>query len=283
MDTELLKSFIVLAQTKNFTKAAIKLYRSQSAISLQLAKIENVLGKKLFIRDKRKVVLTSEGEQFLGYAQKIIQMEEKMLLHFQKTPINGEVHFGTPEDLATAYLPTILSNFIENNQGILLNVNCQFTLDLIKGFETKNYDLILIKQDPERPHPKSQEVWREKLVWVCCKEMPLFKLKNEPLSLILAPTPCVYRQRAIHSLDENSIPWRIVYTSPSLAGTLAAVRAKLGISVLPQKMVPKDFQIIKDLPQLQDAQIAILKQDNASDATSELANYVVDHIISDFS
>lgn len=280
MDTTLLKNFLVLAKTRNFTKAAQMLYRSQSAISLQIIKLEEMIGKPLFIRDKRNVTLTVEGEQFLGYAHQILQIEEKMMNHFQKPSIKGEVTFGTPEDLATAYLPTILANFTESYPEILLNVHCEFTIDLLKGFESKLYDLVLIKQDPQNPHPKSEEVWREPLVWVSQKNTLQSNWKEEPLPLILAPAPCVYRQRAIDTLNREGIRWNIVYTSPSLTGTFAAVKAGLGISILPFNMIPKELQIIRDLPALKDAQIALLKQENVSEAGAALAIYVANHIIS---
>jgi DNA-binding transcriptional LysR family regulator len=280
MDTILLKSFLVIAKTRNFTKAAHQLLRSQSAISLQIARLEEMLGKPLFERDKRNVNLTLEGEQFLGYAHKILQIEEEMINHFQRPSIKGEVTFGTPEDLATAYLPTVLANFAEAYPGILLNVHCEFTMDLLKRFESQYYDLVLIKQDPQNPHPRSEEVWKEPLVWVSSKDASHFNWKEEPLPLVLAPPPCVYRQKAIDTLNREGIRWRIVYTSPSITGAFAAVKAGLGISVLPFNMIPKELQIVRGLPALKDAQIALLKQEHASEAGTALAIYVVNHIIS---
>ncbi len=280
MDTLLLKSFLTLAKTKNFTKAANLLYRSQSAISLQIAKLEEITGKPLFTRDRRSVNLTVEGEQFLGYAHKILQIEEEMTSHFQKPSIKGEVTFGTPEDLATAYLPNILGNFVEAYPRILLNVHCEFTMDLLKGFESQWYDLILIKQDPQNPHPRSEEVWKEPLVWVANKEKFHFDWKQAPLPLVLGPSSCVYRKRAVDTLNKEGISWRVVYTSPSLTGTFAAVKAGLGISVLPLKMIPKELQMVRTLPPLKDAQIALLKQEYISEAGSALSAYVVDHIMS---
>lgn len=276
----LLKNFLTLAQTRNFTKTAEKLYRSQSAISLQIARLEGMLGKALFVRDKRNVSLTLEGEQLLGYAQQLLQIEEEMMRHFQKPSIQGKVTFGTPEDLATAYLPTILANFVEAYPGILLNIHCEFTMDLLKGFDSQSYDLVLIKQDPQNPHPKSEEVWKEPLVWASKKEGLSFNWRKEVLPLVLAPPPCVYRQRAIDTLNREGILWRIVYTSPSLTGTLAAVKAGLGISILPVDMIPKELQIVRELPSLKDAQIALLKQENTSEAATAFATYVANHIIS---
>jgi len=275
MDTYLLKNFLVLSRTKNFTKAALLLGRSQSAISLQVLKLEELLGQKLFIRDKRHVHLTVEGEQLVGYAQRILQIEEEMIQNFLHPVLQGEVNFGTPEDLATAYLPGILANFMESYPQVVLNVNCAFTVDLIQGFEKQLYDVVLIKQDPQHPHPKSQAVWKESLAWVCCKEKKNFDWKKESLPLVLSPAPCVYRKRAIDALNKAGIQWRVVYTSPSLTGTIAAVKAGLGISVLSSNMIPKDLEIVHELPVLQDAQIALLRQSSASAAAHALTSYVL--------
>lgn len=280
MDSHLLKTFLELAKTRNFTKAAENLYRSQSAISLQIARLEALLGKSLFSRDKRNVVLTLEGEQLLGYAQQILQYEEEMLSHFQQPPLKGEVTFGTPEDLATLYLPNILGNFVGTHPAVLLNVHCEFTMHLLEGFNSQRYDLVLIKQDPQNPHPRSEEVWKESLVWVCGRDSLHFNPHDQPLPLILAPSPCVYRQRAIDTLNHQGIRWRIVYTSPSLTGTLAAVKAGLGVSVLPLKMIPKELQILRDFPPLKDAQIALLKQEKASESALALGIYIVNHLVS---
>ncbi len=279
MDLDLLKTFLVLAETKNFTHAAKKLYRSQSAISLQLARLERWIGKSLFVRDNRNVSMTLEGEQFLGYAKRMLQLEAEMLHHFHQPQLTGEVVFGTPEDLATAYLPGILSHFIETYPRILLNVHCEFTVPLLKGFEEKTYDLVLIKQDPQNPHPKSELAWKESLVWVWSGHKSAIQINSESvIPLVLSPSPCVYRQRAIDALNRDGIRWRMIYTSPSLAGTIAAVRAGLGMTVLPINMVPEDLQICRNLPLLKDAQIALLKQDYCSDAVKALAYYIVNHI-----
>jgi DNA-binding transcriptional LysR family regulator len=240
MDTDLLKNFLVLVETKNFTKASEKLSCSQSALSLQIKRLEELIGKPLFIRDKRNVQLTHDGEELIAYSHQLITIENNLLAHFHESPIEGEVLFGTPEDLATTYLPTILTNFARNYPEISLNVRCEFSVNLIKEFDLKNYDVILIKQDTIQPHKGSQELWKESLAWVSSKNATPFFSKSSPLPLILAPSPCVYRQRAIDSLNQAGIAWKIVYQSPSLSGTLALVKSGLGISILPINMITKD-------------------------------------------
>ncbi len=282
MDTALLKTFLVLAKTQSFTQTAERLFRSQSAISLQMTKLEESLGTPLFIRNNRNVVLTPRGEQLLGYAKAVLKAEEDLLAQCHRlTKLTGEIRFGTPEDLATSYLPGILAKFKKTNPDVVLNVNCEFTLDLIEGFEMKKYDLILIKQNPSHADSRSQEVWMEPLVWVCNQDFPKDAMeKNDSIPLVLAPQPCVYRQRAIDALNQEGRLWHTVYTSPSLTGKIAAVKAGLGYSVLPLNMVSKELCICRDLPKLQKAQVALLQQENPSEAVRVFSHYIISTLAS---
>lgn len=278
METDLLKNFLVLVETKNFTKASEKLNCSQSALSLQIKRLEELIGKPLFLRDKRNVILTHEGEELIAYSEQLIHIESNLFTHFHESPIEGEVYFGTPEDLATTYLPNILANFVRSYPEISLNVRCEFSVNLLKEFEQRNYDVILIKQDTIHPYKGSEELWKESLAWVSGKNAPPFVSKSAPLPLILAPSPCVYRQRAIDSLNQAGIAWKVVYQSPSLSGTLALVRSGLGISILPTNMITKDLETISSLPPLKDTQIALLKQQPTSKAGEALASYITENI-----
>ncbi len=276
IETDLLKTFLTLVETRHFTAAARKLRRSQSAISLQVGKLEQLLGKKLFLRDNRNVGLTMEGEQLVGYAKQMLKLEREMISHFQQPDVEGEVIFGIPEDLATAYLPGILADFAESYPKIFIQVHCEFSLHLLEGFKQGDYHLILVKEDPKSPHPGSEKVAEEELVWVAREEISVDDLS--PLPLVLAPAPCVYRQRALDALNREGIRWRMAYTSPSLAGALAAVRAGLGATILPREMAPKDLAVLKKFPKLKDAQISLLKQPAGSEAIRQFALFVSSHL-----
>jgi len=236
----------------------------------------------LFVRNKRSVRLTIEGEKLLSFAQDFLRLEESIVQMFQKPSLTGKVHFGTPEDIATTYLPSILSKFIETNPEVLLDVECDLTVNLQKGFREKKFDLVIIKQDPCAPHPESEPIWKEPLVWVAkhgVKANTINRRIEGSVSLVTAPAPCVYRQRGIDALSARNIPWRLVYTSPSLAGTIAAVKASLGFAVLPATMVQKGMQILPSMPPLQDAEIALLVQAKASNVVKVLASYIKSHIL----
>lgn len=272
-DTALLKSFITIAETGTFSHAAEIVGRTQSALSVQIKKLEEGLGCQLFDRSARKVKLTAQGEIFLGYARKIVHLQREAFSRLREPDVEGEIRLGTPEDFATHYLPDVLSTFRQHHPRVQLNVSCDLTLNLIDGFRNGHYDVILVKRDPKAAKGGTK-VWREPLVWAASGRHET----EEPLSLVLSPQPCIYRARALAALDKIKKPWRISYTSPSLAGTIAAVKAGLGITVLPANMLPSGiYPIRKDssLPELADAEIALMKRNDLSKASEMLAEHIM--------
>lgn len=273
LDTISLKSFIAIAETGTFSHAADTVGRTQSALSLQIKKLEESLGCELFSRTSRKVALTEQGEIFLGYAKRIVQLQWEVYSRLKEPDIEGEIRLGTPEDFATHYLPEVLAMFRKHHPRIQLNVSCDLTLNLVDGFKRGEFDIILVKRDPQRMKGGTK-VWREPLVWAAADHWQAEK----PLSLVLSPQPCIYRARALAALDRAKKPWHIAYTSPSLAGTIAAVKAGLGITVLPQNMLPAGIHAIHaeiKLPELADAEIALMKRDDLPKAGDMLAEHIM--------
>jgi DNA-binding transcriptional LysR family regulator len=273
VDTLQLKSFVAIAETGTFGKAAETVNRTQSAVSLQIKKLESQLGCALFDRTNRKVALTPQGEIFLGYAKRMIQLQWEALSRLREPDVEGKIRFGTPEDFATHYLPDVLASFRQHHPRVQLSVACDLTLNLIDDFHRGAYDVILAKRDPQRVKGGTK-VWREPLVWAAADGYR----PDERLSLVLSPQPCIYRARALAALDRAKRSWQISYTSPSLAGTLAAVKAGLGITVLPAHMIPEGIHPIRKetkLPQLADAELALMKKDELPKVAEMFAEHIV--------
>lgn len=273
VDTLQLKSFVAIVETGTFGQAAATVNRTQSALSLQIKKLEEQLGCELFARTGRKVALTPQGEIFLGYAERIIQLQWEAISRLREPDVEGEIRFGTPEDFATHYLPDVLARFRQHHPRVQLSVKCDLTLNLIDGFHRGEYDVILAKRDPQCVKGGTK-VWREPLVWAAADGHEV----EERLSLVLSPQPCIYRARALAALDRAKRSWHISYTSPSLAGTLAAVKAGLGITVLPAHMIPVGVHPIRKepkLPHLADAEVALMKRDEMSKVAEMFAEHIV--------
>lgn len=269
IDTITLQCFIAVAETCSFTKAAERVGRTQSAVSQQITKLENILGKVLLVRGKT-FMLTSEGEIFLGYARHIFALHREAMDRFKEPELEGEVRFGLPENFASVYLSEVLADFSRIHPRILLNIECDLTLNLFDRFKKKEFDLVLVKMNRPEDFPNGLDVWSEPLRWV--GDVSLIEA-NKPVPLVLSPQPCVYRASAIKTLENRGRSWRLVFSSPSYAGTVAAVKAGMGITVIPHTMIPSELQAIDGslLPKLADTHVSLLKHrpDNAAINTLE--------------
>jgi DNA-binding transcriptional LysR family regulator len=281
VDTSVLRTFLALAETGSFSRAGVLVGRSQSAVSEQIRKLEEMFGRTLLERTTRSVRLTPEGEHFLAHARAMVAQADAMLARFRAPDIAGEVRFGSPEDFASAYLPDILGVFAAAHPAVELHVTCQLTLPLVEEFEAGEQDLIIVKQDPAQRYAAARPLWRERLVWVAAPVLaPDFAeaRRGRLLPLVLSPSPCVYRSRATRTLDGAGVAWSGVFTSPSFAGQAAAVRAGLGYAVMPRAMVPPELVILRDWPELAEVEIALLGQARLSPAAAALAGFIEERV-----
>lgn len=274
LDVDLLRTFVTIATSGNFTRAAERLMRQQSTISLQIKRLEDALGHRLLDRSPRSVSLTPEGEAVLTYAQRILDLNDEVVSLTHEPLMQGVVRLGTPEDFATHHLPHILSRFVQAYPSVALEVTCDLTLNLLDGFRRGDFDLVLVKRE-QAAGAAGTRVWREPLVWVCGTHD--FLSASGPLPLVVSPEPCVYRKRATQALQKSKKHWRIAYTCASLAGTLAAVRAGLGVAVLPKDMVPHGLHVIdgEPLPDLKDTEIALMAVKSPSPPVAKFRDHIV--------
>ena len=272
-DTITLQCFIAVAETGSFTKAAERVGRTQSAISQQMTKLVSLLGKPLFVKG-RQFGLTPEGEIFLGYARQIFALHREALDRFTTPELEGEVRFGLPENFASVYLSEVLADFSRIHPRILLNIECDLTLNLFDRFKKKKFDLVLVKMNRPEDFPNGLDVWSEPLKWV---GDPILISRKKPVPLVLSPSPCVYRASAIKALEKAGRPWRLVFSSPSYAGTVAAVKAGMGISVMPHTMIPSELQAVDAtlLPKLADTHVSLLKHRADNPAINTLEEFVL--------
>ncbi|WP_292028630.1 LysR substrate-binding domain-containing protein [Brevundimonas sp. UBA2416] len=283
LDLDLLRAFVTVADTGSFTRAGVRLGRSQPAISLQIRRLENQVGVELFSRNARDVILTAEGQTLLPSANALLRLNDQIIAGLNEGDVEGEVRFGAPEDIATAFLPRILGDFARSHPRVSLAVTCDYTANLLDQLSKGALDLALIKREPMGPD-LGVRVWREPLVWVAADPA---LAKTPIIPLITAPAPDIYRKRALAALTEQGVAFRIAYTSPSLAGQHAALRAGLGVGVLSATMTPKDLVTLSldsGLPDLHETEIALVRargsRSGAADLLSEqvLRSLDRDHI-----
>ena len=276
MDIFSLECFVAVADTGSFTKAGIRMKRTQSAMTQQIANLERQLQTRLIGRDK-KVGLTHDGEVFLPYALRILAIHHEIMDRFKNPELDGEVRVGIPEDFADRFLADVLADFSRIHPRIFLNVQCGLSLNLYEQFKNKTLDLVLVKMTSPEDFPFGVEIWAEPLVWVGKEGMIYKDNPGMPLPLVLGPEPCVYRSRAIGALEQHGIRWRIVYSSSSYAGTIAAVRANMGVTVLPITMIPQKLIKIDDsLPSLPDIHVSLIRENSKdSPAINSLIEFLL--------
>jgi DNA-binding transcriptional LysR family regulator len=276
LDVDLLRAFVTVVDAGGFSAAAERLLRGQSAISLQIKRLEERLGVRLMERNPRRIALTSEGELILDHARRILALNDELVARVREPELSGLVRLGAPEDFATSHLPRVLARFARAHPRVSLEVTCELTLEILERFSNGGLDLALVKREPS-VGVVGTRVWREPLVWAATSRD--LALAPGPLPLAVSPRPCVYRKRATDALDAAGRPWRIAYTCGSLAGTHAAVRAGLGVTVLPKEMVPPDLSILdgeaSGLPDLRDTEMALIEAHGLAPAAQRLRDVIV--------
>lgn len=273
LDPLTLQAFVAIAETGSFTKASQKVGRTQSAISQQVSKLEKSIDKTLFIRGS-KVTLTPEGEIFLTFAKKVLELHQGLLDRFNEPQLHGEVRFGLPEDFASAYLTDVLVEYSRIHPRIMLNVECGLTMNLYQKFRQGEFDLVLVKMNQPEELANGRFMWSEDLVWVS-DGGPIDETK--PIPLVLSPDPCVYRSRAIQALETIGREWRLAFSSTSYAGTVGATKAGMGLTVLPRTLTPSHLHIIESgkMPPLDKVHVSLFKHRNDNFAINSFESFVL--------
>lgn len=238
---DLLRAFVTIVEFNSFTKAGELLGRSQPAISLQMNRLEDMLGETLLMRDGKNLSLTIAGETIFEYAKQILSLNDMAVSECTKSTIMGKVRLGIPSEFATILLPKIVGRFAKAYPNITLEVNCELSKTLLSRSGKAAHDVILALQN--NPLEESDNLVKtDNLVWVSGPEYN--SNKPPPVPLIVAPEGCIYRQRAVRTLNKIKQPWQIVYNIPDLTGIQYAIQEGLGVTVLAKSTVPENLKII---------------------------------------
>lgn len=278
LDLDLLRTFVTIAETESFTRAAARLGLTQPAVSLQMRRLEERLERRLFDRAQGGVHLSVQGGDLLPQARRLLALNDEIVAGLSDTQVEGDVRFGAPEDLASTHLPTIIARFAERHPKVRLAVTCDFTANLMTALSQGRIDLALIKRRPA-PRGSDERVFEERLVWLA-RDAGLFEAR--PLPLVVAPPPDAYRARALDALQSAGVGFRETFVSPSLSGQLAAVRAGLGVAIVPGTLAPRDLLTAGALlPTPAPVEIALLiGKGRAGGAVDMLAREIKDVIFS---
>ncbi|MFE3068290.1 LysR substrate-binding domain-containing protein [Streptomyces sp. NPDC059247] len=229
-----LRTFLAVAQTLSFTRAAGRLGLRQSTVSQHVRRLEAATGRPLFVRDTHRVALTEDGEAMLGFARTILQAHERAAAFFGGTRLRGRLRFGASEDFVTTRLPEILESFRREHPEVDLELTVELSGTLQARLAAGRLDLILAKR--RGAESGGLLVWEDALIWIGAPGLRLDP--DRPVPLILYPPPGITRARALEALEAGGRAWRIACTSSSLSANVAAARAGLGVMVHTRGMVP---------------------------------------------
>jgi DNA-binding transcriptional LysR family regulator len=242
---DVLRTFVTGFELGSFARAADRLGRSQSAVSTQLRKLEEQAGQPLVQKSGRKLALTGAGESMLSYAKRILELNDEAVDTVRGSEVEGWVRLGLPQDFAESWLPGVLGRFARAHPKVRVEVQVDRSGPLIDKTIKGELDMSLVwGEGSDAPH--AERVADFPIAWIGRSDWAgVQSLGAEPLPLIAFAPPCSFRSAGIAALDSAGIPWRIVFTSPSLSGLWAAAEAGLGITLrsaihLPQSLSALD-------------------------------------------
>ncbi|WP_249676604.1 LysR substrate-binding domain-containing protein [Pseudomonas abieticivorans] len=276
IDSEILRTFVAIADEGGFTKAGEAVNRTQSAVSMQMKRLEeDVLQRQLFERDGRQVRLTAEGQILLGYARRILKLHGEVFSTLREPHMVGTVRIGTPDDYAMRFLPGILSRFAQAYPLVQVEVHCESSKQLM---QRKDLDLTIVTREPGSEI--GQMLRHERFVWA--QAVGFNPHEQNPVPLAMFNTDCFCRIWACNALDAQQKPYRVAYSSPSLAAIMAVVSAGLAVTAQLQSLITSDMRILGEaegLPQLPMASVMLLR--NAT-TQSSMTECLAEHIAEGF-
>ncbi len=262
-DPVLLRTFVAVAETLNFTQAAARLRLSQPTVSQHVRKLEEAAGRTLVQRDTRDVRLTDNGDAMLGFARTILAAHDQAVNYFTGSAMRGRLRFGSADDLALTQLPQILRDFRQLYPHINLELTVAQSSTLARRLQARQLDLVFIKQEPGESG--GRVVRRDRLAWVAHRNLSLEP--TAPVPLIAYQAPSLSRALAIRELEKAGRTWRITCNVREVNGVLAAARAGIGIAVFPHSLIPSDLAPVGGtlgLPPLGEVDFALLDNPSAA-------------------
>jgi len=279
LDMDVLRTLAVAMDLGGFAKAAERLGRSQSAVSLQMRKLEERVGRPLFRRQGRGLALTDAGDVVLGYARRILELNDQAVAVARGISLEGSVRFGLPQDFGDTWLPGVLARFGRIHPSVLLEARVDRTNKLVERIARGGLDLALLWGSP-LPIGDVVTIRRLPMAWIGPKGYSVAPGEKVPLALFEAP--CVFRQPGVDALEKAKRPWRLAFTSPSLSGLWAAAAAGLGMTIRTALGLPAPLAVLdrsSGLPKLPQIELSLYTaKTNPSQAVARLREILLDEL-----
>src|SRR5262249_26257852 len=265
LDLDVLRTFVTGLDLGTYAKAAGRLGRSQSAISLQLRKLEETTGQTLLRKQGRGLTLTPEGEIMIGYARRLLELNDEAVSALKQPSLAGQVRLGVLRDFAETWLPEVLGHFGRTHPGIQVEVRVDRSVTLVDAIDRGELDLALAWHEGREIKTRAEHLAWLPMTWIWPRDFA--RRRDEPLPLVMLDQ-CLFRRHGLAALDAAGISWRLVFTSQSLSGLWAAVAAGVGVTLrtpqgLPSHAVPLDGKLA-GLPKVGDVGLCLITGDGSS-------------------
>ncbi len=277
VDLDLLRTFLAVVETGSFAAAAEQLGCTQPAVSLQIKRLETMFDQELIER-ARPARATEPGQTVLGYARRMLRLNDELLDRFAPSRQGIVLRVGIPNDFSVAMLPMALSRFAQAEPNVVLDLQSELSHTLLEGLKAGKFDMV-VAMTPERVSDNAVKTWNERLVWIA---PPNLKPGGDSvLPLVCYPEGCVYRARILKRLAEEGLNWRIVMTSPSFTSVTDAVRSGLGAAAFAETTAPADLRVErrKPWPDLGMVSVGLFRHpDGLNGAGQRLADHLLDSL-----
>ena len=268
LDVDQLRAFIAIAETGSFTKAAEVVNKTQSAVSMQMKRLEERLERPIFARDGRASKLTEDGQRLLDYARRIVKLNVETIAAFSDAELSGRVRLGVPDDYADRYLPEIMARFSRAYPGVELTVICEPSVDLLERIDANEIDLAIVTNCETKR--ASETFRRERLLWVTSNRHSTHT--EAPLPMALGRPSCSWRRIAIERMESVGRPYRVLYSSSNAGAVAAAVLAGLAVSVLAESGLRPGMRVLtaaEGFPELPACRVGLVRNAQESLALAE--------------
>lgn len=274
LDLDVLRTFVAIAETGSFTTAATAVFRTPSAVSMQIKKLEDILGRAVFVRDARSVTLTTDGEMLLGYARRLLAINREAVSKFIIPDIVGVVRLGSPDDYGERILPHVLKRFAQTHPSIAVDVTIDQSGNLRRRMDDRSLDITLVTNS-YRNITGAEVLLTEPIVWAGAKGGCAHL--REPLPVSIWEEGCAWRAGALEALGREGRNYRVAYMSAHTAGQRAAIMADLAVAPLPKSFLGQDMIELTakhGMPEIGSYKLAMIVPPDASAPVKAVADHI---------
>lgn len=268
LDSELLRTFLAVAESGSFSQGAARIFRSQSAVSLQIKQLENTLEQAVFKRHARGVKLTHIGEKLMPTAQKVVALLDEAIGQLRANPLQGSIRIGVPNEYGDELLASVIAEFSRNHPQVELSVRCGFSASFPQALAEDEIDLAV--NAVEAMGDNMLFLRKEKTYWVASKNHQV--QKQNPMPVALFSQECWWRNQALEALKQSKKAYRIAFNSESVTGIAAAVLSGAAVAAVGENSLRDEFQILskkEGFPSMPDSTLVLQRREGEDNVVSQ--------------